>query len=287
MCRDCGKQFQSKQRKGKLQKKLWNEYVHGKQTAGELGGKYGKSRQWIAGQLSEVNVEGKTVTDISPRSIVAVVDTTFFKRSYGITIFREPNLKENLIWKEVYSETPRQYRQLRNELELREFTLKAVVLDGKRGVRQVFRDIPVQMCQFHQVAIVIRYITRRPKLEASKELKDIVMRLTSSTEKEFTKILNNWHKKWHLFLKERTVNPFTDEWHYTHKRLRSAHRSLKGNMPYLFTYQKHPNLNIPNTCNSLDGSFTTLKNLLRMHRGVRKEKRYRIICQILYPKKLT
>lgn len=206
MCRDCDKQFQSKKRKGKLQKKLWNEYVHGKQTAGELGDKYGKSRQWIAGQLSEINVGDKTVTDISPRSIVAVADTTFFKRSYGITIFREPNLKENLIWKEVRSETPGQYRQLRNELELRAFTLKAVVLDGKRGVRQVFSDIPVQMCQFHQVAIVIRYITRRPKLEASKELKDIVMRLTSSTEKEFTELLNDWQKSGiHFSKKEQLI----------------------------------------------------------------------------------
>ncbi|MFC1613283.1 hypothetical protein ACFL23_03035 [Patescibacteria group bacterium] len=36
-----------------------------------------------------------------PQSIVVVADTTFFRRSYGVTIFREPNLKKNLIWKEV------------------------------------------------------------------------------------------------------------------------------------------------------------------------------------------
>ncbi len=231
--------------------------------------------------MNEVNVDDKQIVNINPQSIVVVADTTFFTRSYGVTIFRDPNMKKNLIWKEVYSETPGQYLQLRNELELKGVTLKAVVLDGKRGVRQVFSDIPVQMCQFHQVAIVIRYLTRRPQLEASKELKAIVLQLTKCTEKEFKYLLDEWHNKWNNFLKEKTINPFTDKWHYTHKRLRSAYRSLKTNLPYLFTYQKYPEFNIPNTCNSIDGSFTTLKNLLRIHRGMNLKNRYKMICQIL------
>ena len=215
--------------------------------------------------MNEVNGDDKRIINISTQSIVAIADTTFFTRSYGITIFRDSCQKRNLIWKEVHSETPGQYMQPRNELELKGIVLKAVVLDGKRGIRQVFSDIPVQMCQFHQVAIVILYLTRRPQLEASKELKQIVLQLIRSTEHDFKDLLNIWHFKWKDFLKERTVNPFTNRWHYTHKRLKSAHRSLKTNLPYLFTCQKYSELNIPNTCNSLDGSFTTLKNLLRNH----------------------
>jgi len=216
-----------------------------------------------------------------PQSIIAVIDTTFFTRSYGVSVFREPNLKKNLIWKEVRSETSGQYLQLRNNLEMRGFVLKAVILDGKRGVRQVFSNIPVQMCQFHQVAIVIRYLTRKPQLMASKELKIIVLKLTKLNESEFKKILDDWQNRWREFLKEKTNNPITGKWHYTHKRLRSAHRSLKTNLPFLFTYQKYPELHIPNTCNSLDGSFTTLKNLLRIHRGMNRNNRYKMICQIL------
>jgi hypothetical protein len=75
-----------------------------------------------------------------------VVDATFFTKNYGILVFREPNLKRNLIWKEVYSETLGQYRQLRLELKTSEFPLQAIVLDGKRGVKKEFADIPVQMC---------------------------------------------------------------------------------------------------------------------------------------------
>lgn len=240
--------------------------------------------------MDEISVDETIVIDTGPQSIVAVADATFFTRDYGILRFRDPHAKMNLIWKEIYSETPGQYAQLKVELETRGICLKAIVLDGKRGVREIFRGIPVQMCQFHQVAIIIRYLTTRPNLEAGKELRQIALTLTKSTENEFVRQLDRWHDKWKEFLKERTTNPFTGQWHYTHKRIRSAYRSLKTNLPNLFTYLRYPELNIPNTSNSIDGSNTTLKNLLRNHRGLKQQNRYKMICQILgnsYPKKLT
>jgi hypothetical protein len=52
------------------------------------------------------------------------------------------------------------------------------------------------MCQFHQVAIIRRYLTKRPKLKASQELM-IVVNLLKQTDKEsFTGALNDWAKKW-------------------------------------------------------------------------------------------
>lgn len=231
--------------------------------------------------MKEVNVDDDKIINISPRSIVIVADATFFSRSEGLLIFREPNLKQNLIWKEIHTETSGQYQQLKLELESQGFTIKTVVLDGRPGVRDIFRGIPAQMCHFHQVAIVRRYLTSRPKLEAAQELMTIARQLTKSNEPDFSKLLSAWQEKWQEFLREKTINPFTGRWFYTHKRLRAAGRSLKNNLPYLFTYQKYPELNIPNTTNSLDGYITTLKNFIRIHRGIRPEKRTKIINQIL------
>ncbi|MDO9399332.1 MAG: hypothetical protein Q7T79_01415, partial [bacterium] len=184
-------------------------------------------------------------------------------------------------WKELTTENQEVYRQAKNKIEQQGFTLKAVVLNGKKGIKDVFRNIPMQMCQFHQVAIINRYLTRKPKLEASKELMTIALSLTITNEKEFTILLENWNDKWNNFLKEKTVNTETKKWVYTHKRIRSAFRSLQTNLPYLFTYQKYPELKIPNTTNSLDGTFSYFKTLLRIHRGMKKEKRYKVICEIL------
>ena len=191
MCKNCGRHFQSKKRKTKIQNKIWTEYVNDKQTAQEIGNKYGKCRQWVASQLNEINVDDNKIINISPQSIVVVADATFFSRGYGVLIFREPNLRKNIVWKEIHSETPGHYEQLKLELECLGFNIKAVVLDGKRGVRQVFSGIPVQMCQFHQVAIINRYLTRRPILESGKELRQIALQLIVSTEEKFTDLLDN------------------------------------------------------------------------------------------------
>ena len=210
-----------------------------------------------------------------------IADSTFFKRAEGLCVFRSSHLKKNLLWKEINYETIDVYKRGRLILEEYGFVVLAAVLDGRAGVRAVFTDVPVQMCQFHQKMIINRYITTKPKLEAGIELRDITHNLCKTSEEALSEVLSKWNDKWKEFLKERTTNSITGKWHYTHKRLRSAYRSLKTNLPYLFTYQKYPELNIPNTTNSLDGSFSQLKELVRIHRGINKEMKRKIINEIL------
>ena len=113
--------------------------------------------------------------------------------------------------------------------------------------KDISADIPVQMCHFHQKQIITRYLTNNPKLEAGIELKKLTKVLCEANEEDFTTALDDWHNRWSSFIRERTTDPSTGRWHYTHKRLRSAYRSLRLNLPYLFTHEKHPERNIPNT----------------------------------------
>lgn len=244
----------------------------------QLARKYRRTKQWVQRQLDQAMVKQ---TNHQPQKIIAVTDTTFFRRGYGILVVRCPRLKKNLHFHEVPSETPSEYLKARRTLELKGYIIEAVVIDGKRGVSRVFNDLPVQMCQFHQIAIVRRYLTSRPKTEAGKELRAITLALPVLTEKAFTEVLHLWSSKWQDFVKERTYTEDGRHWSYTHKRLRSAFRSLKTNLPFLFTYQAYPELNIPNTTNSIDGYFSKLKQLLNVHRGLTVERRYRLIQEIL------
>ena len=258
---------------------MLNQYIWQRQTYSDLAKKYNKSKKWVQLKLDETKV--KSIVKLKPCSLTVVADTTFFSRQSGLTVFREPNIKKNIWWIPVRYEKVDIYRLGRKHLEQNGFTVKAIVLDGKRGVRQAFSDIPTQMCHFHQKQIIKRYLTNSPKLEASKELKEIVSTLANTNEKEFKKQLNNWYEEWKDFLKEKTINPETGKWFYTHKRVRSAYRSLKTNLPYLFTYQKYPKFKIPNTTNSLDGYFNILKSLINVHRGLNSKRRMRIVTEIL------
>jgi len=128
----------------------------------------------------------------------------------------------------------------------------------------------------------------KPKLEASKELKKIVSRLTQTTEKNFTQKLDYWYENYKGFLEEKSVSSITGELHYTHPRIRAAHRSLRTNLPYLFTYKNHKKLNIQNTTNTLEGGvFSYMKNLISLHRGLSKSMKLNLVDYYLvnYKKK--
>jgi len=191
------------------------------------------------------------------------MDTTYWGRNFGVMLFKDEITKENLLKFYVKTETNALYKKGIEELQSKGFEIAAIVCDGRRGVIQSFKDIPVQMCQFHQAAIIRRYITKNPRMAAAKELK-VVVDLMKQTDKEsFDGALKEWFKKWEDFLNERTTNTDTGKSFYTHKRLRSAYRSLKTNLPWLFTWYDHIELKIPNTTNSIDGHFADLKNKLR------------------------
>ena len=136
------------------------------------------------------------------------------------------------------------------------------------------------MCNFHQVAIIRRYLTKKPKIGASKELWVHVQLLTRADKESFEGGLSAWYSKWEAFLKERkTDNPGKSR--YVHKRLRSAYRSLKTNLPWLFTWYDHMDLKIPNTTNAIDGHFADLKNKLRNHNGLSVERKKKFIDEFL------
>ncbi len=137
------------------------------------------------------------------------------------------------------------------------------------------------MCQFHQSAIIRRYLTKKPKLKADQELMEVTDLLTITDRKSFEGALSIWLMKWELFLNERTTNEITKKSFYTHKKLRSAYRSLKSNLPWLFTWYDYYELKIPNTTNAIDGHFSDLKNKLRNHNGLSLERKKKFIDEFL------
>lgn len=196
-------------------------------------------------------------------------------------VLRADGIKKNIFWKEIDYERIESYYRARRKIEAEGFVVSAIVTDGRPGVRGIFGDVPVQMCHFHQKQIITRHLTTKPILPAGIELRRISRTLCKTTEQKFTSSLEAWHQRWHNFLKEKTVNPETKKWFYTHKRIRSAHHSLKTNLDYLFTYQKYPDLNIPNTTSSLEGCFSYLKELTRIHRGLNPKLKRKMIDEIL------
>lgn len=277
-CGACRYSFQATRRHSRVQRRIFCDYVWGRQSLAQLADATGRSHVWVKKQLDAVSV---TPPSCEPQSLVVAADATFWGRHYGVCVFRAPLLKANLWWKEITTETPLVYGEGLHVLTKQGVEVQGAVIDGKRGVARIFRDIPVQHCQFHQVKTITKYLTRKPKTDAARELRALALMLTTSTEAEFSKHLTRWHERWQTFLDEKTDARNKRGWTYTHRRIRAAYRSLCTNLPWLFTYQKYPELAIPNTTNTLDGMFSQIKNRLAVHRGLRRDRRYKLICEIL------
>jgi hypothetical protein len=196
-------------------------------------------------------------------------------------LFKDALTGTNLYKQYVAYETNQLYAQGVNTLREKGFIIQAAVCDGRRGLLHLLGDIPVQMCQFHQMAIVTRYLTRKPKLDAGKELRNLTMMLTKTDKESFVGGLEDWYKKWQSFLNERSTTIETGKTRYTHKNLRSAYRSLKTNLPWLFIWYDHPEISIPNTTNAIDGHFAAMKNKLRNHNGLTDLRKKRFIDEFL------
>jgi hypothetical protein len=62
----------------------------------------------------------------------------------------------------------------------------------------------------------------------------------------------------------------------------SAYKSLQRNLAYLFTYKNNSKLQITNTTNALDGGvFSQLKKLVKIHQGIGKSLKIKLIDEFL------
>jgi hypothetical protein len=205
------------------------------------------------------------------------MDTTYFGRNFGVMVFKDSISGKFLLKKYVRQETNKLYKEGIEEICRRGISVQAIICDGRKGLFGLFDNIPMQMCQFHQIAIITRYLTRKPKIPACIELRALSLTLTKMNKAAFSSQLAGWHNKWEGYLKERTASATTGKTHYTHRRLRSAYFSLKRNLQWLYTFEEYKELMIPNTTNALEGEFSDLKNKLRNHNGLSIERKKKFI----------
>lgn len=217
---------------------------------------------------------------VTKREVIVLMDTTYFGRGFGAMLFKDAVSGLNLYKIYVKTETNGLYLQGIEHLKKRGFTILAIVCDGRRGLFQLFPSMPMQMCNFHQVAIIRRYLTKKPKMQASKELWQLTLMLAHTDKESFEGGLTDWYTKWMDFLNERKVDEKGKK-RYIHKRLRSAYRSLRTNLQWLFTWYDNIEMQIPNTTNAIDGHFADLKNKLRNHNGLSLQRKIRFIDEFL------
>lgn len=239
------------------------------QTVKKLSKTTKKSSGWIRKQVFAPTLVARRVA--VPRRVLLILDVSFLSRHWGVFVAFDVYSKRVVYECFVRTESVALYERVLTRLLLEGYTVVAVVVDGRRGIRELtskaFR-LPTQLCHFHQIQIGKRYLGQYPKQEAAQDLLQLYRSIGKISENQLAAYLLLWATEYELLLAAKTTHP-SGRWSYTHRRLRSAFRSLLTALPYVYTYRTYPGLNIPTTTNSLDGGvFSPMKNMLRTHRGL-------------------
>lgn len=257
--------------------RAYRHYSFGRQTLNDLSKRTGKAVSTLRRAFDRLTPPAHE--RLPPAEPVALTfDGTFFGRGYGLLIYRAQG--RNIHWQEIENERLADIEAGLLHLKERGWQFSSVTLDGRKGaislLEKHFPGVPVQLCLFHQKAIVRRYLTGRPKTPCGKELQALVASLGGTPEDIFMCALDELRHRHEVFLKERN-----DQKQYMHRRLRSALRSLRSNAPWLFTHLRYPERKIPTTTNTCDGSFAHWKAKIKIHRGLRHDRRSKMIGFLL------
>lgn len=277
-CKDCGRQFIGGRRRDKSQ--VITDYVEGKQTLEQLALRYGVNERTIRRDLEGM----RYVQKISKYKQVTIqMDTTYWGRRFGLMAIRDA-LRGKVLWRKyVVHETIADYMEGVHWLEKNHFKIYGVVIDGIKGLDKALYPYPVQLCQFHQMLMVRRYITQDPDIEASAVLLDLTNNITRMDKESFIGALDDWYEKYKDVVNERVqdrrIKRKTPP--YMRPRLRRAYLSLRRNMPLLWTFYDRPETGLPNTNNGIEGMFSDIKTKVRVHSGISRDNRRKLLDEYI------
>ena len=206
----CGRQFVD--RKTIDANILYDDYLFGKQTIRQLSVRYKISESTVRRKLSSKRSARLISRD---KDVVVLMDATYCGKSFGVVVMKDSRTVKVLWRKFIYrKETLSDYKEGVDWLISNKFKIEGIVCDGLRGMFRLFGKYNVQMCQFHQMQIVKRYLTQSPELEASKELLSIIRMFCHTDKESFMGIFDQWCNKWLNFLKGRVRDKRTGKSHY-------------------------------------------------------------------------
>ena len=149
----------------------------------------------------------------------------------------------------------------------------AITIDGNtsviRALKAAWSDIIIQRCITHIQRQGLSWLRRYPKIEASKDLRKILLTLTDVKDerekKAFIRDFQRWEKRYGGFV---ISLPSRDKIYGDLQRTRSL---VLHALPDMFHYLDDQC--IASTTNKLEGYFSRLKEIYRKHRGLSKKHR--------------
>lgn len=204
------------------------------------------------------------------------IDVTYWGHNDGLMLALDAQSGDVLYLSFIKHETLQDYRDAVQAIEEAGYRILGIIIDGMPCLFAEFQRFPIQMCRFHMLQIIKRYLTKKPQMHAAKELLQLCRNMITMPKDIFDAQYEEWKNRWHDFLNKRTVHR-DGKSYFLHRRVRSAMHRLDFYVPYLFAFQHTECRKMPNTNNKIEGTFADLKHHLNNHNGLTFEHRKQFI----------
>jgi len=217
-----------------------------------------------------------------------IIDGTYLPNGLCLILYYDYDIRYVQLYRTSSGEKLREITQDLRALKSLGIQLYSVTCDGHRSIlraiAKVYPYASVQRCVVHVKRRCGLYLSKKPKLQASKQLLVIVNNLTAVKTlyqcSDWLLSLHNWYQQYSDVLMEESFNEQTGQYWKTHDHLHRAYTHLYEAIPHLFCYLNDPE--IPATANRLESFFKHLKEKLLLHSGLRLEAKRNFIKWYLH-----
>jgi hypothetical protein len=288
-CKNCGIYFTRNRPEQKVQNRfIWfKKWVLERQTYKTLIRDSGYSKDTLQRTFYNILEQAPKIKIIKRDKVHLRIDATYF-RKFCLLCYQDGEDGYTQLLRFTDGEHYEEIKEDLNNLLYLGIQIESITTDGHKSIIKAIKksapDIIIQRCLVHIQRMCLLWLTQYPKHPAGQELRQLVLLIlkikTSNDRLYWIRELDSWHKRHKDYLNERTYNPETERYWYTHKLLRRSYTTIKRALPNMFHYLSNPK--IPNTTNGIEGFFSHLKNHLDLHRGLTLNHRINFIKWYIY-----
>jgi hypothetical protein len=288
-CKNCGILYTQNRPEQKIQNRyIWfKKWVLERQTYKTLTRDSGLSKDTLQKTFYVLLAQAPIVKIINRDNVCLRIDATYFKQ-FCLLCYQDDEDGYIQFFRFTDGEHYEEIKEDLDNLIRLGVRLESITTDGHKSILKAIRksvpQVIIQRCLVHIQRMCLLWLTRYPKHQAGKELRQLVLqilKIKNDNDRLFwIREFHQWYERHKDYIDEKTNNIETGRYWYTHKLLRRSYITIKRALPNMFHYLANPK--IPNTTNGIEGFFSHLKNHLDLHRGLTTKNRINFIKWYIY-----
>lgn len=289
-CKNCGVLFISINESVALTNRfIWfKKWIIGRRTITQITQESSYSARTLKRYFNAYLSKPPRLSIYPSEKVNLLIDGTYFSNGICLVLYRDATIKFTQLYRFSDGEHYEEIKEdLENLLHLG-IQIESVTCDGHKAIlkaiKKVLPNVILQRCLVHIQRDCRIWLTKNPKSNAGYDLKQITATMHQITNYNELNLwllkLHNWHNIYKDFINQKSHNPETGRYWFTHKMVRRSFMTIKRALPNMFHYLDNPK--VPKSTNAIESFFGHMKGHLNIHRGLSYRHRKQFLMWYLY-----